>query len=248
MFDPAASLLELTGPTPRVAVAFSGGVDSTVLAYALVKQRRRLGGLRLIHVDHGLQAASGAWSKHCAKQARAWRVPFVSLRVNVPHRRGESPEAAARTARYAALADAMKPGEVLVTAQHLNDQAETLLLQLFRGAGVAGLAAMPARARFGPGHIVRPLLGVSRDEIARYAEVHRLRWVEDPTNVETHFARNFLRVKVMPLIRQQWSGAEEAIARSARHMAEAGRLLDGREWNEMPAAATAQPQFEETAS
>ncbi len=227
MFDPAASLLELTGPTPRVAVAFSGGVDSTVLAYALVKQRRRLGGLRLIHVDHGLQAASGAWSKHCAKQARAWRVPFVSLRVNVPHRRGESPEAAARTARYAALADAMKPGEVLVTAQHLNDQAETLLLQLFRGAGVAGLAAMPARARFGPGHIVRPLLGVSRDEIARYAEVHRLRWVEDPTNVETHFARNFLRVKVMPLIRQQWSGAEEAIARSARHMAEAGRLLDG---------------------
>ena len=80
MFDPAASLLELTGPMPRVAVAFSGGVDSTVLAYALVKQRRRLGGLRLIHVDHGLQAASGAWSKHCAKQARAWRVPRASRR------------------------------------------------------------------------------------------------------------------------------------------------------------------------
>jgi len=121
----------------------------------------------------------------------------------------------------------MKPGEVLVTAQHLNDQAETLLLQLFRGAGVTGLAAMPAKARFGPGQIVRPLLRISRDEIERYAQAHHLRWVDDPTNMETHFARNFLRAKVLPIIRQQWFGAEEAIARSARHMAEADRLLGG---------------------
>ena len=100
--------------------------------------------------DHGLQAASGAWSNHCAKQARAWRVPFVSLRVNVPRKRGESPEAAARTARYAALADAMKPGEVLVTAQHLNDQAETLLLQLFREAILsdASMPPVPINPRF----------------------------------------------------------------------------------------------------
>ena len=227
MFDPAASLLKLTGPKPLVAVAFSGGIDSTVLAHALVKQRRRLGGLRLVHVDHGLQAASGDWSKHCAQQARAWRVPFLALRVKVARGRGESPEAAARAARYAALSKAMKPGEVLVTAQHLNDQAETLLLQLFRGAGVAGLAAMPAKARFGPGQILRPLLRVSREEIEGYAQAHHLRWVEDPTNLEIHFARNFLRAKVLPIIRQQWFGAEEAIARSARHMAEADRLLGG---------------------
>jgi tRNA(Ile)-lysidine synthase len=119
----------------------------------------------------------------------------------------------------------MRPDEVLVTGQHEDDQAETLLLQLFRGAGVAGLAAMPARAPFGPGWIARPLLGMSRTALEQYARAHHLSWVEDPTNLETRFARNFLRTKVMPLIREQWPGAVTSIARSAQHMAEAGRLL-----------------------
>jgi tRNA(Ile)-lysidine synthase len=219
------SLVSLAGPRPQVLVAYSGGVDSTVLAHALVKQRRKLGSLRLVHVDHGLQAASAAWSKHCARQARAWRVPFESRRADIRRRRGESPEAAARAARYALLAAALRPGEVLVTAQHQDDQAETLLLQLFRGAGVAGLAAMPAFAPFGPGHIVRPLLGLTRLEIEQYARAPRLRWVEDPTNIETQFARNYLRAKVLPLIEKQWFGAVAAIARTAGHMAEADRLL-----------------------
>jgi tRNA(Ile)-lysidine synthase len=219
------TLLRLTGKRPQVLVAFSGGIDSTVLAHALVAHRRKFASLRIAHVDHGLQAASGEWSRHCARQARVWRLPFVSLRADIQRRRGESPEAAARDARYALLASAMRPGEVLVTAQHEDDQAETLLLQLFRGAGVAGLAAMPARAPFGPGRILRPLLGTSRAALAEYARLHDLSWVEDPTNVETRFARNFLRTKVMPLIREQWPGAVTSIARSAQHMAEAGRLL-----------------------
>ena len=197
-FALVAHLTRLAGPRPCVVVAFSGGIDSTVLAHALTKQRRKFGGLRLVHVDHGLQAASGEWARHCASVARRLRVPFVALSANVQRKRGESPEAAAREARYALLAKAMKPGEVLVTAQHRDDQVETLLLQLFRGAGVAGLAAMPAIAPFGPGRIARPLLGTSRAELEAYAKVHRLRWVEDPTNMETQFARNFLRARYCP--------------------------------------------------
>ncbi len=225
MRDAVARLIELVGAGPRVAVAFSGGVDSTVLAHALSKQRRRLRRLRLVHVDHGLQAASGEWSRQCARVARAWRVPFVGLRANIERARGISPEAAARDARYALLAAAMEPGEVLVTAQHRDDQVETLLLQLLRGAGVSGLAAMPAIAPFGPGCIVRPLLDVSRAELEAYARAHGLAWLDDPSNLELRFARNFLRHRVLPVIREQWPGADRALARSAAHMAEARELL-----------------------
>jgi tRNA(Ile)-lysidine synthase len=225
MLDPAATLFELTGPRPRVLVAYSGGVDSTVLTHSLLRRRRQLADLRLVHVDHGLQAASGDWARHCARQAKAWRLPLVTLRVRIEREHGESPEAAAREARYDALASVLQPGETLVTAQHKDDQVETLLLQLFRGAGVAGLAAMPRVAPLGRGTIVRPLLNVSRREIERYARDRGLEWVEDPTNRQLHFARNYLRAKVMPLIRDQWPGAVDAIARSARHMAEAQGLL-----------------------
>jgi tRNA(Ile)-lysidine synthase len=121
-------LERLAGARPRVMVAFSGGVDSTVLAHILQKQRRKLGGLRLVHVDHGLQSVSRDWSRHCEAQARAWKVEFTSLAAKLTIRRGESPEAAARDARYALLARELRAGEVLVTAQHQDDQVETLLL------------------------------------------------------------------------------------------------------------------------
>ena len=227
MLDPVAKLLELAGAAPRVAVAFSGGIDSTVLAHLLVKQRRKLGGLRLLHIDHGLQAASGEWSRHCTRLARQWRVPIVSLQARIA-RGKDSPEAAAREARYALLAQAMEPGEVLVTAQHRDDQAETLLLQLLRGAGVAGLAAMPAFAAFAHGYIARPLMGASRTEIEAIARGARLRWIDDPSNTDTRYSRNYLRHRLMPLIREHWPGADKALARSATHMAEAADLLNER--------------------
>ena len=226
MSDAASRLIALTGPRPRVAVAFSGGVDSTVLANLLARQRRKFASLRLLHVDHGLQAASADWSRHCARVARSMRLPFVSLEAQIGRQRGVSPEAAAREARYALLRRALEPGEVLVTAQHRDDQVETLLLQLFRGAGVAGLAAMPPIADFGVGRIARPLLEVSRAQIKAYAHRHRLKWIEDPTNELPRFDRNFLRHHVLPGMRSRWKGLDEAIARSARHMAEAAALLD----------------------
>ena len=237
MLDPVAKLIELAGPKPRVALAFSGGIDSTVLAHLLVKQRRKLGGLRLLHVDHGLQPASGEWSQHCARMARAWRVPFVPLRATIERRKGESPEAAARTARYALLAGAIQPGEVLVTAQHRDDQVETLLLQLFRGAGVSGLAGMPGIAAWGLIPIARPLLQVTRTEIETTARKARLRWIEDPSNADTRYSRNFVRQRLMPLIREHWQGADKALARSATHMAEAARLLNERATQDLAALA-----------
>ncbi len=223
--DPTARLLELAGPRPRIAVAFSGGVDSTVLAHALAKQRRGFASFRLLHVDHGLQDASGQWARDCERQARQWKVPITLLRADIRRGRGESPEAVAREARYTLLLGALQPGEILVTAQHRDDQVETLLLQLFRGAGVNGLASMPEIAPFGAGRIARPLLGVSRDEILAYAQRHQLKWIDDPTNAQTSFGRNYLRHRVMPLLREKWPGIDEAVARSARHMASAAELL-----------------------
>jgi len=236
MIDPVSKLLELAGPKPRVALAFSGGVDSTVLAHLLVKQRRKLGSLRLIHVDHGLQAASAEWGRHCRRLAREWQVPIVLLKASIA-RGKESPEAAARNARYELLARAMEPGEVLVTAQHRDDQAETLLLQLLRGAGVPGLAAMPAYAPFGPGVVARPLLGVTRKELEVVAHNTRLRWIDDPSNADTRFSRNFLRHRLMPLIREHWPGADKALARTAAHMAEAATLLEESAAPDLAAAA-----------
>jgi tRNA(Ile)-lysidine synthase len=236
-FEPVKPLIELVGVKPRVAIAFSGGVDSTALAYALVRAHRKFASLRLLHVDHGLQAASAQWSRQCARLARSWRVPFVGLRADIERRRGESPEAVARAARYSLLAQAMEPGEVLVTAQHRDDQVETLLLQLFRGAGVAGLAAMPSIAPFGPGRIARPLLDISRAQIQEYARANELRWVEDPSNAQTAFGRNFLRHRVMPAIRERWAGVDQAIARSAVHMADAQQLLDAQARADLAMAA-----------
>lgn len=226
MIDPVAKLIELAGPRPRVALAFSGGVDSTVLAHLLVKQRGRLSSLRLIHVDHGLQAASGEWGRHCARQSRRWRVPLISLKATIERVAGDSLEAVARDARYELLAGALEPGEVLVTAQHRDDQVETLLLQLFRGAGVSGLSAMPHKARFARGTIVRPMLTASRAEIEKYARSKKLVWIEDPSNELTQFGRNFLRHRVLPLLRERWDGLDHAVARTASHMADAARLLD----------------------
>jgi tRNA(Ile)-lysidine synthase len=236
-FHPEKTLLALTGAKPRLAIAFSGGVDSTVLAHALIRAQRSFAGLRLLHVDHGLQSASASWAAHCARMARTWRVPFVALRADIRKVRGASPEAAARDARYALLARAMEAGEVLVTAQHRDDQVETFLLQLFRGAGVAGLAAMPALAPFAPGRIARPLLDTPRAQLLDYAKAHRLHWVDDPSNEQTVFGRNFLRHRVMPAIRERWPGVDSAIARSAAHMADAHHLLSSQAARDLAAAA-----------
>ena len=140
--------------------------------------------------------------------------------------RGESLEAAARTARYRLLGAAFAEGEALLTAHHQDDQLETVLLQLLRGAGVAGLAAMPALAPFGRGVLVRPLLTVPRAALADWVRAQGLSWVEDESNAQLRPDRNYLRARVLPVIRARWPAAAATVARSARHLAEAQRLLD----------------------
>jgi len=232
-----STLLNLAGRKPSLVVAYSGGVDSTALVDVLVRARRKFGSMRLVHVDHGLQAASADWSEHCANQARRWRVPIRCLHAKVASRRDESLEAAARDARYALFEQEMKPGEILVTAHHLDDQVETFFLQLFRGAGVTGLAAMAARRRFAGAWVVRPLLDVSRAELVAYAKVNKLTWIEDPTNQFTRYGRNFLRHEVLPTLRNRWVGFDSIIARTAGHMSEAMKLLDAMASTDLMAVA-----------
>ncbi|OWJ96781.1 tRNA lysidine(34) synthetase TilS [Pseudomonas sp. A46] len=210
---------------PAWRVAFSGGLDSTVLLHLLASlaRRERLPPLSAIHVHHGLQAAADAWPAHCQRVCSELGVPLTLLRVTVDA--GPSLERAARDARYSAFAGELGAGEVLISAQHRDDQAETLLFRLLRGAGVRGLAGMPASRLLGPGYLLRPLLGVSRTELEAYARSQGLSWVEDPSNGDTRLARNFLRHDILPALRTRWPAATSNLARCAEHMAEADELL-----------------------
>jgi tRNA(Ile)-lysidine synthase len=228
-FDPdwlGARLRTLLGSLAgqRVCVAFSGGVDSTALLHALVALRRRQRfGLRALHVDHRLQAASAGWARAAAALARRWRVPLEVVPVRVAA--GGSPEAAARAARYAALAARLAPAELLLSAHNQDDQLETVLLQLLRGAGPAGLAAMPERAPFAAGELLRPLLMVPRALLQAYLERAGIAWQEDPSNADERYDRNYLRRRVVPLLRARWPAVAATVSRSARHVAEAQQLV-----------------------
>ena len=213
-------------PDLAVCVAFSGGADSTALLAALAQLKRPPLRLRALHVDHRLHPHSSSWAAHCRRVARALGVPLRVRTANVARAHGESLEAAARAARYGLLATALAPDEALLTAHHQDDQLETVLLQLLRGAGVAGIAAMPALAAFARGRLVRPLLPWSRAALSAWVRSQGLEWIEDPGNSELRLDRNYLRARVLPLIRERWPAAAATVTRAARHAAEAQRLLD----------------------
>jgi tRNA(Ile)-lysidine synthase len=229
-------------PNVSLCIALSGGVDSVALlaAAAALTPRSAVGrpgkpstaeragaakaagpSLRAIHVHHGLHPNADRWARHCGKLAKQLGVRLETVRVKVRPAAGDSLEAAAREARYAALAARLKPGEVLLTAHHQDDQLETVFLQLLRGAGIAGLAAMPEVAPFAQGQLIRPLLTLSRAQLEAWARDETLEWIEDDTNANERFDRNFLRRSVLPLIRSRWPGAAGAVSRTARHAADA---------------------------
>jgi len=214
-------------PGSQFKVAYSGGLDSHVLLHALsVLRAEHRFSLSAIHIDHDLQTASAEWGRHCAAICTKLDIQYVVKRVRVAGIEDEGLEAAARRARYAALAAALVPGDTLLTAHHCDDQEETVFLQLLRGAGVAGLAAMPAKTALGHGQIVRPLLGFSRAALYAYAQEHRLTWIEDPSNRALHLRRNFLRTEILPRLTHYWPAHSSMLARTAHHAAEAMGLLD----------------------
>ena len=213
-------------PDLALCVAYSGGPDSTALLAALAQLRRRPRALRAVHVDHGLHPDSHVWAARALGLAGSLGVPCAVRAIRIARRRGESPEAAARAARYGELGGLLAEGEVLLTAHHEDDQLETVLLQLLRGAGVAGLAAMPEVMRFARGWLVRPLLTRSRAQLLAWVRRSGLDCLDDPSNLDERFDRNFLRRRVLPVIARRWPAAAATVHRSARHAAEAQRLLD----------------------
>lgn len=211
----------------RYCIAYSGGLDSRVLLHLCSQLQGEPTAPKFVavHVHHGLQSAADAWADHCRDTCLQNGMPFRLLQVDARPRPGQSPEEAARTARYRALRSMLSEGDILLTAQHRDDQAETLLLQLLRGAGLDGLSAMPESAPFPPGLLLRPLLEFSRQDLQTYADAHGLAWIEDPSNRDLSFDRNFIRHRVMPLLVERWPAATETLSRSAKHCAEARETL-----------------------
>jgi tRNA(Ile)-lysidine synthase len=229
----AQALSARVPPAASVTAALSGGMDSIVLLELLRTAVARCGlRLRALHVNHGLSLNADAWEAFCRSHCARRRIGFEAVRVRVQGG-GANVEAQARAARY--LAFAASGTQFVVLAHHREDQAETLLLNLLRGSGVRGLAGMPAVRALGAlsvdmtaagVQLIRPLLGVARSELAGYARRKRLRWIEDESNRDPRFARNFLRLEVVPLLERRFPGAAEALARSAAHLGEAAALLD----------------------
>lgn len=209
----------------QVFVAFSGGADSHVLLHLCASSAAIKNKITTVYVHHGLQKQADHWAEHCEKIAKQLSVAFSSLSVDARQRPGESPEETARNARYQALQPLLGENDVLLLGQHREDQLETVLLQLFRGAGLAGLSAMPEKTAFGKGSLLRPLLDIPQDKIKAYAAEHQLNWIEDPSNLENDFDRNYLRNEIIPLIKQRWPAADKTVFRSARHCAQAQQFI-----------------------
>lgn len=203
----------------RVAVGLSGGVDSVVLLHTLRALASEFGfGVSAIHVHHGLSPNADAWSRFCRTMCRRWQIPVTVRRVRVS-RDGAGLEAAARAARYRCYRTLR--ADVIALGHQLDDQAETVLMNLLRGAGLAGASGMRATAPFHEKLVVRPLLEVSREVIARHANANRLEWIEDESNRDESLTRNYLRQRVGPLLGARYPRWKENISRAARHFAQA---------------------------
>lgn len=218
-------LIKLVAGRP-VCIAYSGGVDSHVLLHLLAATNHpQLPAVRALHIDHGLHTQSADWANHCSQIAEQLGITFESVKVSVEDIQERGLEAAAREARYHAFRSDLAEDEVLLTAQHQHDQAETLLLQLLRGAGPSGLSAMWPESNLDGLTIIRPFLTISKNDIIEYAQLHQLKWIDDPSNSDININRNYLRHDIWPRLETRWPAMSRTLSRSAEHCREAVELM-----------------------
>lgn len=204
--------------TQRYRVGFSGGADSTALLLALHEARDRVAAdVRAIHFHHGLQDSADDWAAHCREFCRIRDIPLDVERLDIRSAPRGSPEEWARDARYRRVAELLQDDEMYLTAHHAGDLAETLFLNLMRGSGIEGLAGIPPLRNLGRGTVGRPLLDVEPADLLAYLRQRRVRWLEDPSNRDSSFDRNFLRQELFPLLDRRWPGVTRRLARTARH-------------------------------
>ncbi len=208
----------------QLIIGYSGGLDSTVLLHALASESVLRNQLLAVHVHHGLSVQASNWQRHCQGFCEKLGIPFLAKTIEF--NRSSNVEEAARIARYAFFSSLMKADDCLILAHHLDDQAETVLLHLFRGAGIEGLSGMRSFAPLACGTIARPLLSNSRHQLELYAKTHQLRWVEDESNLDVSYSRNFLRHEVIPLIRKKWPKVVNNLAHTASHCQQAQANLN----------------------
>jgi tRNA(Ile)-lysidine synthase len=215
-------------PAPRYWVAFSGGLDSTILLHSMVDIASDLNceELLAVHVNHRQSPEADQRSRHCSDLCEGLGVALRVLTIDTQKPKGMSNEDWLRRQRYALLAEAMGDGDVMFTAHHLNDQAETLLLQLLRGSGPRGLAGMPRIRQFGGGYLARPLLAITRAGLEEFAEARLLSWCDDPSNIDRSLDRNYLRHEIIPLLAKRWPGIFDTIGRAAIWQAQMVEVLD----------------------
>lgn len=211
----------------RFLIAFSGGIDSTVLLDAVVRGAgQHQTPMVAVHINHGLHDDAPEWAAHCRNVAADLGVQFIGKSVEIDETSRLGIEAAAREARYDVFRALVEEGDWLLSAHHEDDQAETLLLNLMRGSGLAGIAGIGALRGFSRGMLARPLLGISGRSIAAYADEHKLRWIDDPSNLDIRFDRNFLRREIIPALEERWPGVAQQLRKSAELAGEASELLN----------------------
>lgn len=230
-FKDEGRVLRLVDSYEQIFIAYSGGMDSSVLLHSIanVANKNVKSKIIAVHVNHKISDDADIWVEHCRSFCDKLGVRIIVREFpGCLNFQGKSMEAVLRQRRYEIFSELLTiKNSVIVTAHHADDQVETLLLQLFRGGGIRGLMAMPEKTEFSKGYLVRPLLNLRREELLDYAQLHDLSWVEDNSNYDDRFNRNYLRNHLIPLVKKRWPGLVKTVTRTCRHLADTNKVLEG---------------------